>query len=1637
MKKLLPVIILFLAFTGFSQTVNKKYVDGIIYFQLKKDAAYKIPCDQNGRTNLKDFAFLGDIASKYQITEIRKSFYMAKDEKLLRTYKVFFKKINQADALVKELERKGIIEYAEKLPVYKLSYVPNDPIYSQTSGSGGATMHFNWPLTKINAPAAWNITKGSAAIKVAIVDNAIYTAHPDLTNKIVAQYDAADLDNVASPPGSGTSTLANYEWSHGTHVAGLVGAQSDNGIGVASIGFSVSLVAVKIAEDATGNLTAGYEGVTWASTTGAAKVINMSWGGYGSSTTAANVITAAYNQGCVLVAAAGNNGDGGEDMANINGILYPAAYTECIAVAATNSDDTKASFSEYGTWVDVSAPGGNEAISGWSSPYVTPLISTTWCNTYGMGTYYGLSNSLFGTNAKYDGMQGTSMASPLVAGLAGLIWSVNPSMTKVQVRNCIINTADNISAANSATAALAGKLGSGRINALAAVQCAQASGSVAPTASFIGAPLNICPGSTVSFTNTTTTSTTTTYSWAFQGGTPATSTQTNVTVTYNTPGVYSVTLTATNAYGSNSSIQTAYVNVVAGAAIPLVEGFQSATFPPTNWYLVDDGADNVKWALKTTAGQASTQSTFFDNYNDAANAGYRDQLKTYVNLTGYNTAKMTFYRAYSATFGTPNMDSLQIGVSTNCGASITSAYLKGGTTFSTAVNPNGNTTAFTPTSAAQWKKDSIDLTPYVGQASVMIAFINRGHYGDNLYLDNINITGTSLASPTAAITSPSTGCTGSAITLTDASTGGPTSWIWSMPGGTPASANVQNISVTYATAGVKTISLTVANASGTTTATKTITITATPAVAASVTNTTICSGNSVTETLTGASTYTWLPGGSGSSSVLSPASTTIYTVTGSTGACVSAATNFTVNVTTTPTVGVSASSASICTGQTTTLTASGATNYSWLPGSQTTTVITVNPSSSTVYTVTGSNGSCSSTKTISINVSSAPTLTASVTNTTVCSGTPVTVNMSGATSYTWLPTGSGSSSVLTPAATTIYSITGSNGGCASAVKTVTITVTTTPTVGLSASSASVCSGQTTTLTASGATNYSWLPGSQTTTVITVNPSSTTVYTVTGSNGSCSSTQTISINVSTAPTVTTSLTNTTVCSGTPVTVNVGGATSYAWLPTGSGSSSILTPAATTIYTITGANGGCVGAVKTVTINVTTTPTVGISVSSASICSGQTATLTASGATNYAWLPGSQTTTVITVSPSSTTVYTVTGSNGSCSSTQTTAITIVSTPSITPSITNTTVCSGTPVTVNVTGGATAYTWLPTGSGSSSVLTPASTTIYTVTGSVGSCNSTSKTFTINVNPSPTTGITASSSTLCSGQTVTLTASGATAYNWLPGSQTSAVIIVTPSSTTTYSLTGTIGGCSSSANITINVSSTPTISASVTNTSVCSGVSVPVSMTGGTTYNWVPAGAGATCALAPLSTTVYTVTSTGACGSNAVTFTITILPPPVISVSATSTLICAGSSSTLTATGGITYTWTPLTGITGSGNVVVANPPSSTAYTVTGHNGICPGNQVVVINVNPCTGIENYTSGNELMVYPNPSIGVFTISNIGNTGKLDVSVTNALGQLVMAESSKNPEMLILDMSAFGRGIYYMKVQTANGNKLVKVVLE
>ena len=356
-----------------------------------------------------------------------------------------------------------------------------------------------------------------------------------------------------------------------------------------------------------------------------------------------------------------------------------------------------------------------------------------------------------------------------------------------------------------------------------------------PVASFTANNTTVCVGQSVQFTSTST-GQPTSYSWTFTGGSPATSTAQNPTVSYSTAGTYAVSLTVSNANGNNTSNQTNYITVVAnnGVAIPLTEGFTSTTFPPTGWTSINlDGTDTT-WMRSATVGYAPTAGNSMVFLNWAKDdTGNQDEMRTpKLNLSGYSAAQMTFdvaYAAYDATY----VDGLEVLISTDCGTTWTSLYNKTGSTVAAGNLPTAPaiTTSFTP-SATQWRTETINLNSYIGQTAT-IAFRNLAGYGNNLYIDNINITGTGVpVAPTASFSSTptNTACSGQTVQYTSTSTGSPTSYSWTFAGGTPATSTVQNPTVTYASAGTYNVSLTVTNSVGSNTSNQTnyITVNSTP-----------------------------------------------------------------------------------------------------------------------------------------------------------------------------------------------------------------------------------------------------------------------------------------------------------------------------------------------------------------------------------------------------------------------------------------------------------------------------------------------------------------------------------------------------------------------------------------------------------------------------------------------------------------------------------------------------------------------------------------------------------------------------------------------------------------------------------------
>lgn len=432
--------------------------------------------------------------------------------------------------------------------------------------------------------------------------------------------------------------------------------------------------------------------------------------------------------------------------------------------------------------------------------------------------------------------------------------------------------------------------------------------------------------------------------------------------------------------------------------------------------------------------------------------------------------------------------------------------------------------------------------------------------------------------------------------------------------------------------------------------------------------------------------------------------------------------NFVLKLATGSTVTAAFSAQNACEGSpvTFTNTSTGGNTYSWDFGDSNTSTSqspTHTYTAAGTYTitlnVTGSCGTSTATQTITINPSISPTLNISG-NTTVCAGQSTTLSVTGASTYQWSggSTATTANITVSPSVTTTYYVTGSNGGCGSDTDTVTVQVLPTPSVSISGVT-SICAGQSTTLTASGASNYQWSGGSSaTTSSITISPATTTTYFVTGNNGVCPS-QPASVTVQVIPNPVANISgNTVICSGQSTTLTATGGTSYQWSgPVNDTAQSIVVaPTATTTYFVVASNGNCSSPSSSVTVTVAPSPSANIS-GPPSTCAGGSATLTATGGGTYLWNTGA-TTGSITVNPTVTTTYSVIVTNSTgCTDTAYFTQTVYQ-PAFVSAGNDTTICLGDSIQLNGNViSASSYNWSPasTGFGLQPWVSPTVTTSY----------------------------------------------------------------------------------------------------------------------------------------------------------------------------------------------------------------------------------------------------------------------------------------------------------------------------------------
>jgi thermitase len=312
-----------------------------------------------------------------------------------------------SEAIMESLKRTGLFEYVERDQyAHTAGEIPNDPGFVS-----------QWHLAKIQSSQAWSVTTGSPSVVVAVIDTGVHGTHPDLESNLVPGWNFVKSN-------SDTSDLLG----HGTAVAGVIAAASNNGIGVAGVSWQSRMMPLVVVDE---NDLASYsniaEAIQYAADRGI-RLINISVGGSVQSSTLQSAVDYAWDKGALIFASAMNNG--------ASDPYYPAACNHVMAVSATDSNDHLASFSNYGNWIAISAPGAS-------------ILTTT--NGGGYAYWFG-----------------TSFSSPIVAGVAALSLAVNPSLTNAELVTVLEKSADDIGSPGYGVS-----FGWGRVNAFNAVLAAR------------------------------------------------------------------------------------------------------------------------------------------------------------------------------------------------------------------------------------------------------------------------------------------------------------------------------------------------------------------------------------------------------------------------------------------------------------------------------------------------------------------------------------------------------------------------------------------------------------------------------------------------------------------------------------------------------------------------------------------------------------------------------------------------------------------------------------------------------------------------------------------------------------------------------------------------------------------------------------------------------------------------------------------------------------------------------------------------------------------------------------------------------------------------------------------------------------
>ena len=691
----------------------------------------------------------------------------------------------------------------------------------------------------------------------------------------------------------------------------------------------------------------------------------------------------------------------------------------------------------------------------------------------------------------------------------------------------------------------------------------------------------------------------------------------------------------------------------------------------------------------------------------------------------------------------------------------------------------------------------------------------------------------------------------------------------------------------------------------------------------------------------------------------------VYTVTPTAGSCIGIPFTYTVTLSTPVSVAAITGATNVCLGSTTQLasaTSGGAwtsTNTAVATVSSTGVVTGITTGTTTIsYTVTNSVG-CIGVVSATINVNTLPTpvITPSG-STTLCDGGSVTLTASTGSSYLW-SNGLQTQSITVGNAGNYSVIVTNAAGCSTTSAPVAVIVNALPSATISANGPTTfCQGGSVTLTASSGTSYAWSNGA-TTQSITVSATGNYSVTVTNSNGCSATSAPVSVTVNTLPIANiTSLNGNTFCQGGSVTLVSSAGSSYAWSNGLTTQSINVTASANLTVTVTNANGcSATSAPFGVTMNAAPVATITAN-GPTTFCQGGQVTLTAPAAAAYQWNSG-ETTQSIVVNVDGPSTVTITNANGCSATSAITNITVLPIPTVAAIAGSNQLCVGS--SINLTNATIGGVWTSTNTtvatvsatGEITALASGTATInYAVTNASG-CTTTSS-ITLNVNALPSVLAIAGANSLCVGSQVVYT-NGVTGGTWSSNNVGIATVaqngvitgVAAGSATISYTITNA-AGCSSTVTKVVTVNALPTV-AIVANgpLTFCQGGSVTLTASGGTSYAW--SNSTVTTPTRTINASgSYTVTATNAngCFATSAPVVVNVLALPNAAITSTGSTICLGSTTTLTASGGVSYAWS--NGAQTASTTV--NNSNTYTVTVTGANGCtATASNVVTVNANP----------------------------------------------------------------------------------------